>query len=880
MLALALASHPRCGRSSPAGIMGPDIHHHLWLSWCCSCGNDDRCSYGTSRFCIVIGIDLEHCVLRFGISRDLLSVAQSPQWLPWGLFHRWVDYDRYLYPIILRESGRETIELRSCEPGDSMTELMSNVRPARQQLQPCNGKWYLWCHHSATVMVIINLCCSGKRPADTRVDVNLPGVEGRRIQCVTLGTYSCVDEVVVVSCLSDGSSSVWFLVLDLRKTYTVKSAVVLSRTECRFPQVIYAAPLLMKKRTGQRVFIVHGANQRANLVCQFEEGTGCMTEVARGSATLSQLDDSLFCITMVTESEDSGTSFTLWDINNPTRPIKTVSCESWSTAIASSGFLFHVSKQHLQVIEASSDQPDFIFPPLEVHLRKLSVSNRITHNLPNPAHHSQCGISGNTDFIGDQPVNLKRLISPKKHKMAGATHDANLVGLLKGSSFVYAKGEGESPTPCDPRYICVACKAPAHEPVIHDCTAWFCAACAIETKQCPSCGEDIAEGSTRPSNSKVILAKLAALDVHCPVCNVKVQRVALKEHVLQCPIDCPKGCGMKVAPQKQESHEQNECLSTFVICETCNETVQRKRIKDMSHKEEDCPTACMHGCGMKVKPKERKEHDTSCAMLPIVCTAKPFCTWTGPRCELKSHTELCIVAKVAPAIANFYNEKLSAMQETIDALHKQIQQSDELREKQVRELTNVVATLQQRDSLLEKQLNEFVEKANVYFQALASDDHGLLCVIKGLCPEGIQQEVPESVLLTGWHVHYKEPYSHHTTPQNVDPGRGDWILVASQKVGSKVLSLAAVGRRSHVCTKTTSPSQASEEHRGVFWYFMDGRSFGFATTRTISLGTADTCDDGGDKRLSWHIDGNGGYRSGTTKDLNDSGEWTKIVCWA
>ncbi|KAH3743969.1 hypothetical protein Pelo_14629 [Pelomyxa schiedti] len=429
--------------------------------------------------------------------------------------------------------------------------------------------------------------------------------------------------------------------------------------------------------------------------------------------------------------------------------------------------------------------------------------------------------------------------------MAGVTTgELHEVECVSGSAFEYVDARGQ----CDARYVCAACGCPANLPVLHDCAACFCMACASKNNdgKCTVCDEKIM-GNTKPMTSKSVLAKLDALEVRCPVCKAVVKRCALATHLLACPTDCPRGCGVKVAPQNQAIHESTDCLNVFVICQSCNERLQRKFVMDLSHVKMDCPTSCLNGCGVKLKPRDMNEHiNTKCPKSLVKCSSQ-FCAWSGPRSTISDHTSTCILLKISPALDSLVDENRSLQIEM-----------NKLRE----ESGQKVEVLQNEISLLRGQV---VLLGNHFF------------------PQGIRVNEPVQVL-EGWNVHYKEPYSHSTRPCDIDPGRGEWILVASQKGGSEVLSLCAIGRRSEVCRRTQSLDTAVL-HRGTYWYFVEGKSFGFTPKSTLGLQGfyCDACEDGAEKRLSWRLDGKlGGWRSGTTTFSSASDNllaWLKIVCW-
>ncbi|KAH3731799.1 RNA-binding protein 25 [Pelomyxa schiedti] len=88
---------------------------------------------------------------------------------------------------------------------------------------------------------------------------------------------------------------------------------------------------------------------------------------------------------------------------------------------------------------------------------------------------------------------------------------------------------------------------------------------------CPVCEEPM-EGNVKSVAIKPLLAKLSAIEVHCPVCKVAiVKRDLLDSHMWECPIECPKNCGMEIPPKNQTEHEKTDCLSVLVECDLCHE---------------------------------------------------------------------------------------------------------------------------------------------------------------------------------------------------------------------------------------------------------------------------------------------------------------------
>jgi len=139
---------------------------------------------------------------------------------------------------------------------------------------------------------------------------------------------------------------------------------------------------------------------------------------------------------------------------------------------------------------------------------------------------------------------------------------------------------------------------------------------------------------------------------------------------------------------------------------------------------------------------------------------------------------------------------------------------------------------------------------------------------------GVQVDIPMAHL-SGWNLCFRAPYSDKTTSAVFDTCKGSKILVASKKKNTDTLALMAICQRS-VVTKQTEQNVTIEDN-GVYWYHWK-KSFGFSDSQKIQLDSADTLE--GDKRLSWHLNGSGGYRSGNVRDLNSSNEWEKLLFWA
>ena len=139
----------------------------------------------------------------------------------------------------------------------------------------------------------------------------------------------------------------------------------------------------------------------------------------------------------------------------------------------------------------------------------------------------------------------------------------------------------------------------------------------------------------------------------------------------------------------------------------------------------------------------------------------------------------------------------------------------------------------------------------------------------------------QELLDEGWKVIYRHNYSHSTTfaelmslKEKYSANSDALICCLGKKTQSDEVILAAFGTLKDVLTPTDSKSVAVKQGE-VYWYFVRSDSFGFADEAHISLGSADTVS--GEKRLSWHLSGGGGYRLGLDTSLNGSDLFEKVL---
>lgn len=165
-------------------------------------------------------------------------------------------------------------------------------------------------------------------------------------------------------------------------------------------------------------------------------------------------------------------------------------------------------------------------------------------------------------------------------------------------------------------------------------------------------------------------------------------------------------------------------------------------------------------------------------------------------------------------------------------------------------------------------------------------------------PTGVQNDVDyNSVLNGGWNIIYQGAYGGTFSLSNVFDGiaAGSKIMLAAKHVASSVFDVLAWAGLEEV-TQYTAHNQTHQAN-GAEWY-SNGYSMGFAGLGdTIQQNSADINGSAWAgtperDRLSWHTSTNGawnqdpaqiaqyvegGWRSGTNINLNDSQDWQRYV---
>ena len=101
---------------------------------------------------------------------------------------------------------------------------------------------------------------------------------------------------------------------------------------------------------------------------------------------------------------------------------------------------------------------------------------------------------------------------------------------------------------------------------------------------------------------------------------------------------------------------------------------------------------------------------------------------------------------------------------------------------------------------------------------------------------------------------------------------------AMHKDQEEMMKVAAFGYCQQVLQETQSTKEANyynELNEGCYWYFVKIFSFGFSESPIINLSHGDINTQG--LRVSWHLNGTGGYRVNDDFFLDKNEDWEKII---
>ncbi|RNA35267.1 kinesin kif17 [Brachionus plicatilis] len=133
---------------------------------------------------------------------------------------------------------------------------------------------------------------------------------------------------------------------------------------------------------------------------------------------------------------------------------------------------------------------------------------------------------------------------------------------------------------------------------------------------------------------------------------------------------------------------------------------------------------------------------------------------------------------------------------------------------------------------------------------------------------------------SGFSLVYNQNYSHATSMSDLENIKSQCssnsvMCAAGGLANSDNLLLISCAKCHAVLTPTEINSPVFVG--SAYWYMTDGSSFGFSPDSTIYQGSADILDQSSPYRLSWHLNGYGGWRLGNRTYLTSNNNYRKYV---
>jgi hypothetical protein len=130
----------------------------------------------------------------------------------------------------------------------------------------------------------------------------------------------------------------------------------------------------------------------------------------------------------------------------------------------------------------------------------------------------------------------------------------------------------------------------------------------------------------------------------------------------------------------------------------------------------------------------------------------------------------------------------------------------------------------------------------------------------------------------GFRLVYNYTYGRPTTSAEILSIRSQCnpltiICVGGNRYDETFLRVVACANCLNVTTQTLT--NQPQKYGAVYWYFTENQSFGYAPNSTITQNSADNYDENSNFRLSWHLQGNGGWRLGNVTSLNSDTNYYK-----
>ncbi|CAF1097323.1 unnamed protein product, partial [Brachionus calyciflorus] len=137
-----------------------------------------------------------------------------------------------------------------------------------------------------------------------------------------------------------------------------------------------------------------------------------------------------------------------------------------------------------------------------------------------------------------------------------------------------------------------------------------------------------------------------------------------------------------------------------------------------------------------------------------------------------------------------------------------------------------------------------------------------------------------NLISLGFTLIYDQFYSHATTSLELDNIKNQCninsiLCVGGGLVNSTILDVVSCA----ICRSVLTPTELNKpDYVGsAYWYMTSPYCFGFSPVYNISQDLADNIDIENPLRLSWHLDGNGGWRIGKVMHLNSDQSYKKYI---
>ncbi|KAH3732315.1 hypothetical protein Pelo_16850 [Pelomyxa schiedti] len=385
-LALAMSSHPRCGRmcpltsalrcwssshnsvpSTPPGVCYggtcTDPSFVPKLVWEAACGSP---SVGRKSTTVDLVVQLQpekFGLATFGVSPLTLGVTEDVSELTtWGI--QWWPGDQNT-PLLSRgahfmmkrslttggyggEQRNSAFRFALCDAatGAECTELLDcGIRGAWNCM---NEKWWV-CQGAKNAVVVVNLWDKTRHVCGWPDSMSR---ELRDVQSCFFSTTALDDMVLIGSARVKRSNAFCFATVNIGQAFRVLNPE--SATKCVMEPgfELKTGLVLHRSQTGQRVFVVaiHPKDHAENCSINIIEESSAPQELHKlpvRNATLSQLNGSVFCIGKVSQYE-------LWDCHNTSQPMRVIPHKTaWTSVTAESGLLFHTCANQIRVTDST-----------------------------------------------------------------------------------------------------------------------------------------------------------------------------------------------------------------------------------------------------------------------------------------------------------------------------------------------------------------------------------------------------------------------------------------------------------------------------------------------------------------------------------------------